>query len=611
MCRRFPQLNTRRFLAIILATMLLSAMMVSSLSIPVSAAESGTCGDGLTWSFSAGTLTISGRGEMSHFNEMNLPPWYELRGQILRVSLPEGLKNVSSLAFYECKKLRVVSLPDSVNRVGSYAFANCDQLESVRFGPALARIDEAAFHSCTSLKAMSLPYSLQSLGKQAFYRCESLASVTVPPYLSKMGTSVFAYCKSLVRAEVSARLDSLPEWTFYGCENLTVLLLPETLAAAEDYAFRKCDSLDTVYFAGTADKRQTILASLEEEVPQFSQVGVISNSPPMASTTAGTFIDNGDGSLTQQNTTVKNDEGASYVTVVEHTYQTDNLSEGSYSANMTVTVTDKDAWENVVDTVKDTLKDYTESFSGDSSPADTVGLTVYVQTGGSVDSTLVEEMAGRDVKMTVVSQNGSESRMECEELVIEDLGGVYDYSHTVEEAPSERSESLGTEDCFNVSFKESATINSEILIQLPDIPAHSNAYLYQVETDDTLTRLQATVVDENGNAHFYVGAVDKDTEYLIGVNVPGENTADAVIPDELLGQYANSDSVERLQKVDYVITGRQSSWGLNAAQVTWIMLGVLAACIIVVGTVMYVLNHRRLKQGYIPNVDYDDAGSAV
>ena len=67
MRRIYPQLNIRRSVAFILATLLLAALSVPFLSIPVSAAESGTCGDGLSWSLSAGTLTISGTGPMYNY----------------------------------------------------------------------------------------------------------------------------------------------------------------------------------------------------------------------------------------------------------------------------------------------------------------------------------------------------------------------------------------------------------------------------------------------------------------------------------------------------------------------------------------------------------------
>ena len=612
MRRTTPKLNIRRSVALILATLLLAALLVPSLSVSAFAAESGTCGDGLAWSLSAGTLTISGEGEMTRFTELNMPPWYEQRDRITRVVIADGVKNIAPFAFYECKKLTSVYLPDSVIKIGRYAFANCEGLESIRFGPSLTTIESSAFHSCYNLVAVTFPYTLQSLGSQAFYRCESLATVTIPPYLTKMGTSVFSYCKSLVRAEFSARLGSLPEWTFYGCEKLTEVILSDTVEELESYAFKNCDLLDTVYYDGDSNSKQQIEAGLVKDVPAFEQVGSVRSDTPTAHTTTGVFTEHGDGTVTQQNTTVKSDEKMTFVSVVEHTYTEGSVMGGNYTAHLTVTVEDKDAWSGAVDTVTSSIRDVNESFSLLGAEADRVEVTIYVKAEGGVDASLVEDLAGRDVKMTVVSQNGSESRLDCEELNKSELTGSYDYSHRVEAAPADKAESLGTGDCFQVKFNESASVNSEILVQLPEIPAHSNAYLYQVEEDNTLTRLQATIVDENGNAHFYLGAVNKDTEYIVGVNVPGESAEDAIIPDELLPHYG--DAVDRLQKIDYVITGRESSWGLSVAQVTWIMLGVLAVCIIAVGTVMAVWNHRRLKRGYVPDMsayeDTDSDGSA-
>ena len=608
MRRTHVQLNIRRVLAPVLAALILFAAISFAGPLTVSAAESGTCGDGLTWSLSAGTLTISGQGTMTRYNELDMPPWYALRNQIYRVVLPEGLHNISSFAFFRCENLRTIYLPDSVTKIGSYAFSDCTGLESVRFSEKLAVIDSAAFRNCYRLTAMSLPRGLQTLGNQAFYRCESLTAVTIPPYLSTMGTSAFSYCIGLIRVDISARLGKLPEWSFYGCENLSVVILPETVGELEEYAFKKCDVLETVHFGGTDEKRQAIQASLEKELPRFEQVGSITSDAPMTSTTVGSFSTHDDGTVTQRNTTVQNGEGMTLVTVLEHTYNEGNVSGGAYNAKLTVTVEDTEAWDKVVDSVAGTLKEYADSFSVGNASADTVDLTVYVQTVGGAAASLVEEMAGRDVKLTVISSNGSESRVDCGDVAREDLKGSYDYSHSIEEAPADRAESLGTEDCFLVNFHESASVNTEVLVKLPEVPAHSNAYLYQVEEDDSLTRLQATVVDPNGNAHFYVGAVDKDTQYVVGVNVPGEKTDDAIIPDELLSQYGSA--VERLEKIDYVITGRESSWGMSMAQVTWIMLGVLAACIIAVGAGMAFWNARRLKRGYVPDLaGYEDPDS--
>ncbi len=601
-----PKLNTRRSVALILATLLLAALLVPSLSVSVSAAESGTCGDGLTWSLSAGTLTISGRGHMTNYTEANRPPWYEYRDRIYRVELQDGIQSIGSLAFYDLKNVQVIYIPDSVLEIAAYAFSECTGLRTVRLSQRLSVIGNSAFYNCSSLMAISLPDNLQTLGTRAFYLCRSLSTVTIPRHISNMGTSVFAYCDQLIQAHVSAQIENLPEWTFYGCKNLTIVGLSDTVRDLDTYAFKNCEVLSTVYYNGTADKKQEIQADLVTDIPSFEQSGTITAATPDMSTTIGSTVENDDGTKTNKSTTVQANKGQTIVAVVEHTYTQDTLSGGSYLGHLSVVIERDDVWTETVNIVKETLKDIGDSCARNDATLGSVDITVYVQTEGGVDPSLVEALAGRDVKMTVVTQNGSESRLECEELKKEELSGSYDYSHSVEAAPADRAESLGTEDCFKVTFNESASVNSEILVQLPQVPAHSNAYLYQVENDDSLTRLQATVVDGNGNAHFYLGSVDKDTEYVVGVNVPGENADDAIIPDELLPHYG--DAVERLQKIDYVITGRESSWGLNAAQVTWIMLGVLAVCIIAVGTVMAVWNHNRLKRGYVPNLeDYEEA----
>ena len=58
--------------------------------------------------------------------------------------------------------------------------------------------------------------------------------------------------------------------------------------------------------------------------------------------------------------------------------------------------------------------------------------------------------------------------------------------------------------------------------------------------------------------------------------------------------------------VQYEITGRSSSWGMNLGQVMGILAAVMVGVIALVGFVMYSLNKRRLKQGYVPEWDDDE-----
>ncbi len=567
-------------------------------------ATSGSCGENLTWSYENATITITGQGEMTNFQEPDMAPWYPLRRVIRQISLPDGLTNIGTLAFYGCTNIKTAIIPDSVVKIGAYAFAGCEGLTMLTLGSRVTTIGRAAFYNCYKLDGLSFPYSLETIGEQAFYRCESLTAVTLPKYVRNVGASVFAYCKNLIRVEISAALGLLPEWTFYGCESLTVVVLPETISSVNNYAFTQCDGLTTVYFSGEADKKEQIQSDISKDIPWFDSSGYISDGLPSATTTAGQYTENNNGTVTQKNTTVSKDENMQVVSVVQHTHMPGPPTGGSLKTDITITVENSDAWGDVAEVIEDAIKNVGETSTLIGAELNTVGVTLYVKTEGTVDADLLENLAGDEVKMTVVTQDGSEFRMELEDIEKDNLSGNYDYSYTIGNTSKENCEQLGTNDCFGLTFNESAKINAEVVIPLPENEGASNAYLYQVEEDNSLTRLQAVAVDKNGNAHFYLGAVDKDTQYVIGVNVPGEKTDDVILPDELLmGDDPNQSAIERLQKIDYVITGRESSWGVGAATVTWIMLGVIAGCIIIVGVIMAIWNHHRLKRGYVPDLE--------
>ena len=173
-----------------MAAVALVLLLLSSMT-PVASAEESGCGENLSWSLSAGTLTVSGSGAMTDFFESSMAPWYDLRDQIVRLVLPEGLTHVGSLAFYGCENLSAAVIPDSVESIGSYAFALCEGMELLDLGSGVKAIGESAFQECYALRAVTLPDGLTSLGPYAFYRCESLPAVTVPGSVTQLGDSAF------------------------------------------------------------------------------------------------------------------------------------------------------------------------------------------------------------------------------------------------------------------------------------------------------------------------------------------------------------------------------------------------------------------------------------
>ena len=592
-CKWF-QLNSSRFAALCLVFWLIAACAVS-----VGAEEiGGECGDGLCWSLEGGTLTITGSGDMTDFTEEEMAPWYAYREDILRVSLPDGLTNVGSLAFYDCGNLTTVVLPDSVETVGDYAFAHCEDMTLLDLGADIQSIGESAFSDCYALQSVDLPDNLESIGLKAFYRCESLTTVTVPDSVESIGMSAFGYCKDMVSANVQAKVNTLPEYMFYGCEKLAAVTLPQQLSDISDYSFRGCDQLGTVYYDGESKTPDEIRELINSGVNGFNSTGVVTDDTPANSVTAGVARENADGTVTQENTTVTQGANASVTTTVEHTHPADTTIGGTYAAEVSVTVNGAEGWQEAQGMLSDTLRDLNDRLTVDGE-APHVNLNVYIKGTDSIDSSFVHAAAGQDVLATVTTRGGSTWKIDCSSL--DGLSGSdgYDLSYTVTAGSAELCSELETETAFSVRFAASAQVNAEVLIRLGSTYARQNATLF-CRSGKELSRHQTVVVDGQGYAHFYLAAVDAEAEYYIAMNLSASED-DVILPGELLEEY----NAIRYEPVQYEITGRTSSWGMNLSQVTWIMVGVLVLCVVGVGFTMYFLNKRKLRHGYVPEI-YDD-----
>lgn len=587
--------NISRLVAVLLVIMLLVGVAPAALAD----GESGSLGDNLNWSLSGGVLTITGSGEMADIPETDRAPWYELRNEIYQVVLPEGLTSIGNMAFYECQKLQMVDIPDSVTRIGNFAFAYCGDLEMLDLGSGVSSIGEAAFTDCDSLVTLRLPESLRILGKKAFYRCEALTAVTVPSGVTQLGVAVFGYCSSLVSVDIQAQVTELPSLLLYGCERLTSVKLPDSLQTVGYHTFLGCDMLNTVYYNGSLQTPEQIQQTIGLDVPEFETEGNVTEGSPGDSVTSGTVKDGEDGSVIYESTTVNQGEDATVSTQIQHT-QPEGENPGNTQTEITVTITGDSGWQEATDAVNEALntaKDIAES-SGNT-PA-TPHITVYVKDTDTIDQGFVDNLAGLDVTVTVVTQNGSVWQFKGSDLTAGGGSEDYDLRYEVTAGSTELCEELGTQRCFVLKFLVPATINAEILIRLDPALSLQNATLLQ--KDKELKQIQSSVVDYEGFAHFYLASVSEEMEYYVAINLP-EAAQEAIIPEVVLTAYGSPEFVEPIQ---YEITGRTSSWGLNINQVTWILVGVMGSVVVIVGITMFALNKRRLKMGYVPDLDDED-----
>lgn len=587
------------YLSRLMACLLVFLLVLSWAPTARAEGEGGTCGDGLAWSLSAGTLTITGSGAMTDFTEAEMAPWYPIRDEIIRLELPEGLTSIGTLAFYQCKNLTTVVLPDSVTRVGDFAFAHCTGMELLNLGSGLSHVGESAFSDCYSITSLRLPESLRSIGLKAFYRCESITAVTVPTGVTQIGVSAFGYCKDLVTADVRASVASIPELMFYGCEKLITVTITGGVGQIGDYAFRGCDTLTTVYYGDGTVSAEEIQEMINDDIPGFDASGMVTDSSGNSTVTSGSTTENEDGSFTQENVTVSQGENSSVSTRQETEYSED-ATEDSYSVTIDVTVEGEEGWEEALDAVEDALSTYNDTIAGGTGEAETPDMNIYIADTDTIDQDFLDSLAGRDVDLTITTQDGSIWRINGTDLNAQHGSGNYNLSYTLTYGSDELCQELGTDTSYILKFNAPAEVNAEVLISLNEKLSHQNATLLQ-RKDSELTRVQTVVVDNQGRAHFYLASVREDTDYYIAMNLPSQG--DAIVPDELTSDYGQPMLYNPIQ---YEITGRTSSWGMTINQVTWIMIGGLTACVVVVGFVMYTLNKRKLAMGYVPDLDEED-----
>ena len=105
-------------------TKLFTLFLALVASVGTMFAESGTCGDNLTWDLTDGVLTISGSGDMAHWEWEGDVPWYSYHESITTVIIGDSVTGIGYLAFYQCTGLTSVTIGNGVTGIEEAAFAS-------------------------------------------------------------------------------------------------------------------------------------------------------------------------------------------------------------------------------------------------------------------------------------------------------------------------------------------------------------------------------------------------------------------------------------------------------------------------------------------------------
>lgn len=157
--------------------------------------------------------------------------------------IPNSVKTIGGLAFYDADKLRSVVIPDGVTEIKDYSFAYCSQITQIDIPEGVETIGKYAFYECKKLKDVSLPLTLSSIGESAFAYCETLLSVVIPSNVTSIDNSAFGSCSKLKNITINEGVTYIGESAFAGCP-ISVLEIPSTISKIDATAFQHCNLMD-------------------------------------------------------------------------------------------------------------------------------------------------------------------------------------------------------------------------------------------------------------------------------------------------------------------------------------------------------------------------------
>ena len=141
--------------AIAFAMLAVGCLVLSNYSDPASAdPSSGNCGDNLTWNYADGTLTISGTGAMTDYDDCG--PWHSYVSTMKTIVVGEGCTHIGNNAFHGLGGVNSVTLPASLESIGNSAFMSCYVVTSFSLGKNVSSIGSQAFASCADLREIKV-----------------------------------------------------------------------------------------------------------------------------------------------------------------------------------------------------------------------------------------------------------------------------------------------------------------------------------------------------------------------------------------------------------------------------------------------------------------------
>ena len=154
------------------------------------------------------------------------------------IELPDGLVEIGTDAFSQCRKLEGIELPDGLERIGHYCFLYCDRLGGKLVLPeSLLEIGERAFEGAAFHGDLAIPRHVKIIPTGAFMNAGFDGGLTLPEGLTEVGAVAFADSHFQGELKLPNSLDTIGDAAFSNVGFAGPLKLPAALKRLGESAF--------------------------------------------------------------------------------------------------------------------------------------------------------------------------------------------------------------------------------------------------------------------------------------------------------------------------------------------------------------------------------------
>lgn len=157
----------------------------------------------------------------------------------------EGANTIPSNAFSNKITLQEIKLPNDLVGINYNSFEACGLL-TISLPNTIKFIKDLAFYNCGGLTgSLTLPHDLESIGYRSFGFCSSLiGDLIIPNKVKTIGKDCFISCSGFNGNLILApNISEIPIGAFWGCNQLLSVSFPESLIIIKNGAFYRCTKL--------------------------------------------------------------------------------------------------------------------------------------------------------------------------------------------------------------------------------------------------------------------------------------------------------------------------------------------------------------------------------